>query len=80
MNGNNRIITVKSIGNYGKNKIESMPETYYKPMIDDKELSLIAETYEIAYIAGLGVKYLGNNSSFTMLVCRMLGIKSEWSK
>lgn len=76
---NDKLITVKEIGNHGKNEIEGLPDPYFKPVIDGKELSIIAETYEIAYIAGLGVKYLGHNSSFTMLTCRMLGIRSCWS-
>ena len=75
-----RVITIKEIGNYGKNKIDDMPSQYYKPFIDDKDINIVAETYDIAYIAGLGYKYLGHNTIFTSLVCRMLGIKSVWSE
>lgn len=73
-------ITVQEVPNH-RNKIEGMPNPYYKPFVDGKDINVVAETYEIAYIAGLGYKYLGHvgGTSFTMFVCRILGIKSAWS-
>jgi len=74
-----REITVQEVHNH-RNKISGMPDLYYRPMIDGLEIGIVAETYEIAYIAGLGYKYLGDNSSFTIFVCRMLGIKLVWAE
>jgi len=74
-------ITVQEVPNH-RNKIEGMPNPpCYRPLIDGLEIGIIAETSEVAYIAGLGYKYLGHvgGTSFTMFVCRILGIKSAWS-
>ena len=77
---NERIVTVQEVPNSKRNKIEYMPDPYFRPLIGGLDIGIIAETSEIVYIAGLGYKYLGHNTSFTMFVCRMLGIKSRWSE
>lgn len=76
-----REITVQEVSNHGK-RVICMPDTYYHTLINGQEIGICAETYEIAYIAGLGYKYLGahNSGCFVKLVCRMLGIKSVWSE
>ena len=80
MSESSQEITVIQIGNYGKNKIEGFPETYYKPMIDGKELNFIAETPDVAFLLGMQVKYLGANEQFAKYACRMLNIKTCWSE
>lgn len=52
---------------------------YYKPIVDGKELSFIAETEDMALIIALSYKYDGANSQFPKFAARMLGIKSEWA-
>ena len=74
-----RKITVQEVQNH-RNRIQDMPNPYYKAFVDGKDINISAETYDIAYIAGLGYKYLGHNNSFTGFVCRILGIKSVWSE
>lgn len=75
------MVEVKEIGNYGKNKIDSIKtESYFKPVVNGKELNMIAESYDIAILLGLERKYCGLNSQFTKFACRMLGITSAWSE
>ena len=74
------MIEVKIVGNYGKNKVESIAEDkYYMPIVDGRELNLIAETYDIALILGLQYKYCGRCSQFAKFACRMLNIPSLWA-
>ena len=75
---NNDSITIKEIGNYGRNKVQGFPDPYYKPMIGAKEINVIAETEDIAYLLALNHKYLGPNDRFTKYACRILNIKSVW--
>lgn len=75
------MVEAKEVGNYGKNKIESIKtESYFKPVLNGKELNMIAETHDIAILLGLERKYCGINSQFTRFACRMLCIKSAWSE
>ena len=53
---------------------------WYKPVVDGKEYSSLAETEDIAYLLGLQFKYLGTNSQFISFVCRMLKIESVWTE
>lgn len=55
-------------------------DEYYTPIVDGKEYSHMAETQDIAYLIGLGIKYDGINSQFVKMACRMLNIKSNWAK
>lgn len=55
-------------------------DEYYSPIVDGKEYSHMAETEDIAYLIGLGLKYDGDNSQFAKMACRMLNIKSNWNK
>ena len=74
-------ITIKEVLNQGRNRIESIKEDiYYIPVINGKEQSVIGESYEIAYLLGLGIKYDGINSQFIKFACRMLKINSEWAE
>jgi hypothetical protein len=52
---------------------------YYTFMIDEKESSMIAETYDMAMILALSVKYDGVNTQAPKMISRMLNIKSAWS-
>ena len=54
--------------------------THYSPVIDGKKCSCIAETYDVALLLGLQVKYDGTNSQFTKNACRMLRIDSAWAE
>jgi hypothetical protein len=75
------MIEVKEIGNYGKNKIDSIEtESYFKPILNGVELNVIAETHDIALLLGLERKYCGLNNQFARFACRMLCIKSAWSE
>lgn len=78
MSDSSQEINVKEIGNYGKNKIEGFPDTYYRPMINGKELSFIAETKDVAFLLGMQQKYLGANEQFAKYACRMLNIETCW--
>ena len=42
-----------------------MPKTLYSPVVDGKQLSVVAENEDIAYILGLQFKYDGPDSQFT---------------
>lgn len=81
VNEMDRVITVQEVPNH-KNKIADMPNPYYRALIDGKEIGIIAETYDIALIAGIGYKYLRHSGCFCFIkfACRMLDIKSVWSK
>lgn len=74
------VITIKEVGNYGINKINGYPENYYIPVINGKESNAVAETYEVAYLIGLQIKYVGYNENFAKYACRILNIKSAWSE
>jgi len=53
---------------------------YYAPIIDGRKSSCIAETYDVALLLGLQIKYDGTNSQFTKNACRMLRIDSAWAE
>ena len=61
-------------------KSDSYGDTYFIPVVDGKELSGVAETWEMAMLIGLGHKFDGNNSHFAYYAGRMLGIKSAWTE
>lgn len=54
-------------------------DCYYTFMIDEKESCMIAETYDMAMILALSVKYDGVNTQAPKMISRMLNIKSVWS-
>lgn len=69
-------ITVGKIINPG---FDNMPETLYRPLLNDMPLNQMAENPDIAYLLGLERKYaLGSN--FAKMACRMLGIETIWAK
>ena len=75
------MIDVKEVGNYGKNAVGSIEtETYFVPIVNGKELSMIAETRDVALLLGIGYKYCGQNNQFARFACRMLGIISAWAE
>jgi hypothetical protein len=59
---------------------ESYGEYYFVPMIDGKELSDVAETWEMAMLIGIARKLDGPNSHFHEYAARMLKIDSDWAK
>lgn len=64
----------------GSKEFESIGDVYYRIQIDGKDLSKIADSYDVALLMYLEHKYLGINSQFVKFACRMLGIKSAWSE
>jgi hypothetical protein len=50
------------------------------PVVDGKEYSYLAETYDVAMLLALQIKYDGLNSQFCKNACRMLGIQSAWAE
>jgi len=52
--------------------------TWYKPRVNGKDCAPIAETYDMAMIIGLGIKYDGRNSQFPKMAARMLNIETAW--
>lgn len=59
----------------------------YKPTLTDengkvKELSYLAEEYDVALLLAICHKYLGANMTqhAVRFICRMLNINSEWSE
>lgn len=75
------MIEVREKKNNGFNKsIFGVGDIYFVAVVDGKEYSYIAETYEIAYLLGLQIKYDGLNSQFCKNACRMLGIQSAWAE
>jgi len=66
---------VENRGNYHMSAIKG--DVYFQAIVDDKVLPYAAETYDIAYLIGLGYKYHGNiNNNFVTYACRMLKIDS----
>lgn len=59
---------------------KNLPNVMYVPVVNDKELTCMAETEDVAMLLGLQHKYDGADSQFTKMACRMLGIDSMWSK
>jgi len=53
---------------------------HYSPVIGGKKSSCVAETYDVALLLGLQIKYEGINSQFTKNACRMLCIDSAWGE
>jgi len=53
---------------------------YYRPIVDGKEYSYIAETEDMALLIGLGIKYDGVDTKFPKMAARMLNLKSTWSE
>ncbi len=53
---------------------------YYTFTIDGKKSSCIAETYDIAMILALAIKYDGTNTKMHKSILRSLNIKSCWSE
>lgn len=74
------MIEIKARNNTGRNKIESLGELYFVPVVDGKEYNHCAETEDVAMLLGLQIKYQGLNSQFTKNACRMLEIDSNWAK
>jgi hypothetical protein len=75
------MITVKQYQNTGANNIPSLDViNYFKPVVDGKELSMIAETEDVALLIGIGYKHDGANSQFAKMAVRMLNIKSAWGE
>lgn len=74
---NMKITTIKKIN--ASLTIDSMPDEYFKPVINGIEQNVIGETEDIALILGLAIKYDGHNSQFAKNACRMLGIESAWA-
>ena len=75
------MIKVKEKNNTGNSKIKSIKgDVYFVPIVDGKEYSYAAETSDVALLLGLQIKYDGLNSQFCRSSCRMLNIKSNWSK
>lgn len=50
----------------------------FKPVVDGKELSYVAETEDMALLLGLQFKHDGPNSQFAKMAARMLDIDSIW--
>lgn len=74
------MITVLAKNNTGKKKIATIAgDTYYVPVVDGNETSLIAETEDVALLLGLGLKYDGLNSQFAKMATRMLNIETAWA-
>lgn len=57
---------------------DDMPKTLYSPIVDGKQLSVVAESEDIAYILGLQFKYDG--PEFAKMACRMLNIETKWTE
>lgn len=75
------MIEVLEKPNTKRNRIHSIDqETYFVPVIDDKEINRVAETYDMALLLGLEYKYQGCNSQFAKFAGRMLGIESLWTR
>jgi len=53
---------------------------WYRPYIDGKRCAQIAETYDMAMLLALGIKYDGVNSQFGKMSSRMLNINSVWGE
>ena len=74
------LVTVKKLPNTGRNRVNTIKsDWYYIPIIGDKEYRYISETEEVAFLMGIGIKYLGENTQFAKFACRMLGIKRVWT-
>jgi len=74
------MIEIKEVKNIGKQKIDSIEgDFYYIPIVNGVEGCYVAETYDIALLLGLQIKYDRTNSQFARMACRMLNIDSEWS-
>lgn len=50
----------------------------FKPEVDGKELSYVAETEDMALLLGIQYKYDGPNSQFAKMAARMLNIETIW--
>jgi hypothetical protein len=75
------MITIKKCDNAGVNQhFDNGEEFYYMPVIDGKEAHSIAETYDMAMLVGIGIKYDGKNTQFPTMAARMLKIKSQWAE
>lgn len=62
----------------GQKYIESAGELVYAPIVDGKELSMLAETADMALLLGLGYKHDGPNSQFAKMAARMLHMDTVW--
>lgn len=74
------MIKIRQHSNLDRNKLFETGDWYYSPIVDGKEVSLFAETEDMAMLIGLGVKYDGANSQFPKMAARMLNIDTEWAK
>jgi hypothetical protein len=59
--------------------IEDFGEFYYRIRLNGKQLAEIAETYDMAMLIALSIKYDGANSKFHVFAARALNIKSVWA-
>ena len=62
-----------------KKYISEFGDWYYKIRLNGRELSAVAETYDMALLVALSFKYDGLNTQFHMFAARALGIKSVWA-
>lgn len=62
-----------------KKYIPDFGEWFYKIRLNGRELSAVAETYDMALLIALSVKYDGHNTQFHMFAARALKIESVWA-
>lgn len=76
-----KTIGYRAVPNRGRNRLQTINDAYYyKPMIGDKELSMYAETADMAILLALGHKYDGPNSKFGHFAARMLALETVWAE
>ena len=61
-------------------EVQHRGSTWYSPVVKGEKCSCISETYDVALLLGLQIKYEGMNSQFTKNACRMLRIDSAWAE
>ena len=74
------MIKIRQHSNLGRNKLFETGDWYYTPIVNGKEISLFAETEDMAMLIGLGVKYDGMKSQFPKMAARMLNIDGRCTK
>lgn len=74
------MIKIRQHSNLGRNKVTETGDWYYTPIVNGKEISLFAETEDMAMLIGLGVKYDGKKSQFPEMAARMLNIDGRCTK
>ena len=71
-------MSIRAIGKRNDTGFDNMPEVVFYPVVDGKELNMVAESEDMAIILGLAYKYDGRNSQAAKMICRMLNIDSNW--